>query len=199
MAKKKTPKPNAPYEIPPLKIKPGKLILACDPGSRNFGLSLVGVADGKVTVYANTVLMTPVNNLVNFNQAAQEFLAEIDHWMQFKPNAIIAERFQTRGNGGPLIEMVSSMLGLMKGKYSNLPMKLTVASAWKNKFNRRFDADLKEIYPTVAVQPHQLDATLIGIYGLEQGMKADIAYDYHDIISQTEATSLLGLRKIRKD
>lgn len=198
MAKKKTPKPNTPYEIPTLTIKADKLILACDPGSRNFGLSLVGVTDGKIKVYANTVLMTPVNNLVNFNKASADFLAEIEQWMAFKPNAIIAERFQTRGNGGPLIEMVSSMLGLMRGRYSNLPMKLTVASAWKNKFNRRFETDLKEIYPTVAVQPHQLDATLIGIYGLEQGMQADIDYDYTDIIAQTEATSLLELRKPKR-
>ena len=118
--------------------------------------------------------------------------------MIYQPDGIIAERFQTRGNGGPLIEQVSSMLGLIRGRYPKIPIKLTVASAWKNKLNRRFECDLKEIYPTVAVQPHQLDATLIGVYGLESGLDTNIDYDLEDIISQVENTSLIGLRKMKE-
>lgn len=197
MAKKKKHKPNATYELPknPSWVA-DKFILGHDPGSRNYGLALVGLQGDSVKVFANTVLMTPVDNLVNFNAARENYLSEIASWVKLqKPNGMIAERFQTRGNGGPLIEMVSCMLGLLGGTYPKMPLKLTIASAWKNKVQKRFDVDLKEIYPTTGVQPHQLDAALIGIYGLEQGLGRDLDYDLRDMIAQVEATSLLPLKK----
>ena len=90
------------------------------------------------------------------------------------------------------------MLGLVAGTYPKVPFKLTIASSWKNKVQKRFDVDLKEVYTETLVQPHQLDAALIGIYGLEQGLKRDLDYSLEDIISQAEATSLIGLRNRRK-
>ncbi len=192
MAKKKKPMKYREYELPEfLDPPPEKLMLGCDPGSKNFGISLVGVRRGKPVVYANGVLNFPVNDLINFNGMADKFLNEIDDWMAFKPDAIIGERFQSRGGSsmGPLIEQVSVMLGLMH-QYG-VPMKLTVASAWKNAFNRRFQTDLKEIYPTVSVQPHQLDASLIAIYGLEKGLDLLLNYTPESIISQVERTSTL--------
>jgi hypothetical protein len=185
------------YKLPAkLKGRPTKLILGCDPGSANFGISLVGIERNRPRVYANSVLMHPVNDLINFNRVSQEFLIELDGWMAFEVNGVIAERFQTRGNGGPLIEQVSAMLGLMTAAYA-VPIKLTIASAWKNAFNRRFGVDLKEIYPTIEVQPHQLDAALIGIYGLEQGLDLELDYTPDEIIEQVERTSLIPLRKRR--
>jgi hypothetical protein len=203
MARKKklNPKPNTPYELPTgLKLVADKFVLGLDPGSKNMGISLVGVHNGKVKVFANSVMMHPVNNLVNFSRSSDAFLWEIFQWVDMqKPDGIIAERFQTRGHGGSLIEMVSSMLGLIRGALPNTPIKLTIASAWKNKFNRRFECDLKDIYPDVLVQPHQLDATLIGIFGLEAGTSGgDLDYDFNDIIKQVEATSLIGLRKVKE-
>jgi Holliday junction resolvasome RuvABC endonuclease subunit len=190
MAKKKKPMKYREYELPQfLYPPPEKLMLGCDPGSRSFGISLVGVRKSKPVVYANGVLNFPVNDLINFNGMADKFLNEIDDWMAFKPDAIIGERFQTRGNGGPLIEQVSVMLGLMH-QYG-VPMKLTVASAWKNAFNRRFQTDLRQIYPTVSVQPHQLDASLIAIYGLEKGLDLLLNYTPDSIIAQVERKSLI--------
>ena len=196
MAKKKTQKPNEYYELPEaISCTAEKLVLGMDPGSRNFGISLVGTKNRKVRVYANSVLMHPVNNLVDFVTARQLFMSEINAWMRLQmPHGLVAERFQTRGNGGPLIEMVSNMTGLIAGKYDNLPVKLTIASAWKNRFNRRWDCDLKEIYPTTKVQPHQLDATLIAIFGLESGLGVDLDYSVANIIKQVEATSLVSLK-----
>ncbi len=197
MAKKrKAPKPNAEYVLPAsLGGRPEKLLLAMDPGSRNFGIALVGIEKGKPRVYANSVLTRPLNDLVAFNAARTIFLKEIAGWMAFKPDGIIGERFQTRGNGGPLIEQVSAMLGLIGGQYPKVPVKLTIASAWKNAFNTRFSCDLKEIYPEIGVQPHQLDAALIGVYGLEKGTGIKLEYKPADIIKQVESTSLIGLRK----
>jgi hypothetical protein len=196
MVKKKTQKPNEYYSLPEaIKCTADKLVLGMDPGSRNFGISLVGTKNGKVKVYANSVLMRPVNNLVDFIMSTDAFSEELASWLALhEPDGIVAERFQTRGNGGPLIEMVSSMVGVVRGTYPHIPMKLTIASAWKNRFNRRWGVDLKEIYPTTKVQPHQLDATLIAIFGLESGMDVELDYTIPNIISQVEATSLVSLK-----
>lgn len=194
MARKKKTKKIIPYELPELDIQADKLVLGADPGSKNFGISLVGLHKGKVTVYANSVMMCPVDSLVEFSRTSTAFLRELKGWMAYQPDGVVAERFQTRGNGGPLIELVSSMLGLIRGRYPTLPVKLTIASAWKNRVQRRFGVDLREIYPEIAVQPHQLDAALIGVYGLEEGLQTTIDYDLEDIIAQVESTSLIGTK-----
>lgn len=210
MAKTKKRKPNTPYRLPKtLGSKPDKLVLAMDPGSRNFGIALVGLEGKKVKCYANSVLMRPVNDLVRFGDAVRPFLGEINGWMGFEPNGLIAERFQTRGNGGPLIEQVSCMLGLIAGYWPRTPIKLTIASAWKNSMHRRFadqfrgtdycnekgEFDLRAVYKQIAVQPHQLDAALIGVYGLEQGLGIDIEFNFDAFVSQVERTSLIPIRK----
>jgi hypothetical protein len=197
MAKKKRePKPNQKYKMPKIRIgKSVTLMLGMDPGSRNFGISLVGLSGKKIKVYANSVLMHPVNDLIDFVSAREIFLDEIATWFQHEVKGIIGERFQTRGIGGPLIEQVSAMLALVSCAYRDKWFKLTTASTWKNKLNRRFDIDLKEIYPQVLTQPHQLDATMIAIYGLEEMIGAQIDYDLDDILVQIEATSLIDLRK----
>lgn len=194
--KKTAPKPNKEYTLPQkLGIRPDKLILSMDPGSRNFGIALVGLRKGKPRVYANTVLTNPVNDLVAFSRTRQAFLQEIERWVSFEPNGVVAERFQTRGIGGPLIEQVSAMLGLIGGAYPDLPIKLTIASVWKNSMQRRFNVDLRELYKEIGVQPHQLDAALIGVYGLEQGLGLTLDFDLDDFIGQVERTSLIGLRR----
>lgn len=194
MARKKKPKKITRYTMPNLVIKADKLVLSADPGSRNFGIALVGLENNQVKVYANSVMMQPVDDLVAFTDTSTTFLKEIQQWMAFRPDGVVAERFQTRGNGGPLIEMVSSMLGLIRGRYPKIPIKLTIASAWKNRVQRRFGVDLREVYTEIAVQPHQLDAALIGVFGLEEGLATVLDYDLDDVIAQVEATSLIGTK-----
>jgi hypothetical protein len=180
------------YEKPSLaqihKDKPEKLILACDPGTANFGIALVGLVKGKPRVYANAVMMRPMNDLKKVNKQGSQFKLELAQWLSARPGGIIAERFQTRGIGGTTIETVSCMLGILS--CFGLPMKAVVASQWKNEFKRRFGQDLKELYPTVSVAPHQLDAALIGIYGLEQGMGTKFEWEYKSIFKQVESTAL---------
>lgn len=197
MAKKKKPRKFIPYDFDDLdgsvKGNPKKIILGCDPGSRNYGIALVGLEGNKPKVYANAVMMQPVNTLLTFNATLSAYEAEIERWIAQGVDGIVAERFQTRGNGGPLIEQVSVMIGTLR-QYKK-PIKAIVASQWKNEFKRRFDRDLKELYDDVAVQPHQLDAALIGIYGLEQGLGVKLDWDYKQVFKQVEKTSLIGLRK----
>lgn len=199
--KKKEVKLNAEYEIVPMKFHPAtKRILAFDPGSRNMGVSLIAANEKlKVKVVANSIVTNPVNDLVSFNASSSKFMDEIDRWIAcYAPHAVIAERFQTRGNGGPLIEMVSSMLGLIRGTNRGLPCKLTTAATWKNAFHRRFNVELDDLYKLTLTTPHQLDSIFIGIYGLEQGMQVELDYDPFDIVQQAENTSAVRLINKRR-
>jgi len=202
--KKKIRKPNRPYELPPFVASPEVLVLGLDPGTRNFGIALVGLEKGKVKVYANSVMTNPIHDLTKYGPQRAKFKREIMEWAKLNPTGLVGERFQTRGNGGPTIESVSMMLAIT-GEIIPKPIKLVVASEWKNKFNRRFAdghevALLKRIYPELKVEAHQFDAALIGIYGLEKGLGRDLKYTPKDIIRQVEKTSLLDLkaRKVPK-
>ena len=197
MAKRKPSKPNKEYVGPTQVGACDTLVLGMDPGSRNFGIALVGLSRNKIKVFATSVLTTPIDDLVDFESATTPFLKEMKRWTKFGPDYMVAERFQTRGNGGPLIEKVSAMIGMLKGAYPKTFMKLTIASTWKNRFNRRHELDLKEVYPEVLVQPHQLDAALLGIYGLEECLGRTVDYDLENIFKQVESTSLIGLRKTK--
>jgi len=63
--------------------------------------------------------------------------------------------------------------------------------------NDEGEFDLRAVYKRIKVEPHQLDASLIGIYGLEQGLNIVIDFDFEDWVSQVEASSRIPLRKRR--
>lgn len=196
MKKKRKPPKIKHYEVPELTITPDmKLVLGCDPGTRNFGIALVGVSKGKPLVLANSMLMSPMDNMMTYNESREKFLVEFDRWVEVGAKAIIAERFQTRGLLGPLVETVSAMIGAL-GEY-RLPVKAIIASQWKTAFKRRFGTDLKELYDQVNVQPHQLDAALIGIYGLEMATSQQLTWTPEQVFRQVEKTSLIGLRRTK--
>jgi hypothetical protein len=193
--KKKQRKPNAEYTLPSITLKKStRVIIGIDPGSRNMGISAVALNDkNNVRCVANAIVTNPIYDLTTFNMQRQMFLSEIDRWYElFNPVAFVAERFQTRGIGGPLIEYVSSMLGLIGGRY-NIPVKLTTAATWKNRYNRRFDLQLEDVYKMSRVTPHQLDSSLIGVYGWESGLKQDLEYDPISYMKTVEQSSLVRL------
>lgn len=191
---KKIRKENATYEIPDITLQSKtKRILALDPGSRNMGISLVATNGAKYKVIANSIVTNPLHDLTNIGIQRKLFLDEIDGWInQFQPDGIIAERFQTRGLQGPLVELVSVMLGLLASY--KVPVKFITAATWKNAWHRRFDPLLlDDLYKTCLTTPHQLDASFIGFYGLELGLGIDIDYDPHEVIKQVEQSSLVRL------
>lgn len=77
----------------------------------------------------------------------------------------------------------------------DLPIKLIPAVTWKSAIKRE-GVDLKEVYRKCRAQPHQVDATLIGVYvGLYafklKGFKgSNISKLMPGIIKQIEDTSL---------
>lgn len=200
---KKIRKPNKEYTLETCGRKHDYRILACDPGTKNFGISCVGVKDGKVDVIANAVLTNPMYELTaNVMRQRDLFSAEVRQWFKlYSPNLVIAERFQTRGNGGPTIETVSLMLGLL-GAFRKVPYKYVVASQWKNAFNKRWAEGNKEflkgLYADCLTTPHQLDASLIGVYGLEYALQKELDYNPSRMIEMVESTSCLDLRKPKK-
>lgn len=203
MAKKKVRKPNKEYTLVPCTRKHDYRILACDPGTKNFGIACVGVRDGKVDVIASAVLTHPMYELTADVMRQRElFSKEIRQWFKlYSPNLVIAERFQTRGNGGPTIETVSLMLGLL-GAFKRIPYKYVIAGQWKNAFNKRWangDKEfLKDLYKDCRTTPHQLDASLIGVYGLEYALRVELKYNPNRMIEMVETTSRMELRRPRK-
>lgn len=198
---KKPPKPNAEYELHAPSVKAKYRVLALDPGSRNMGISVVGIHNKKVKVIANSLMTNPMTSLVNgLNTSLNVYLAEIDRWItKYEPECIILERFQSRGGMGPLIELVSGMVMAVCTEYRDRPCKVITAATWKNQFHRTFkDYELNDVYPECLTTPHQLDATLIGIYGLQLVTRTEWEYEPWDIVAQVEATSCLPLRTKRK-
>lgn len=197
---KKPIKPNKEYTLPESSglLDSTKRVLALDPGSRNCGISVVACNEhGKVKIVANSLVTKPISDLVAYGQQRNDFLAEIDKWVEvYQPNGIVVERFQTRGQSGPLIEYVGVMVGLLGGY--RMPIKAITASTWKNAWNRRFDPlTLDAMYAECAITPHQLDACFIGIFGLEKGTGSLLDYDPHKIMMQAENASRLPPKQKR--
>jgi len=185
--KKKERKPNKDYELLAYNGKSKVRVLAFDPGSRNMGVEII----------ANSIMTHPINDLVRFGELRPLFFAEVDLWIaKYRPRAIVAERFQTRGLMGPLIEQVSIMLGLLAGRY-NLPIKFITAATWKNKYQDRYRCDLKVIYKEVCVEAHPFDACLIGAYGLEAGLGKALHHPPDIMMAQAEERSCLPLKMRR--
>lgn len=88
------------------------------------------------------------------------------------------------------------MLGILSS--FGLPVLFTTAATWKNRYQKRFNVDLRQIYNELQVAPHQLDSALIGCFGLESGTKQYIDFSIDDVIAQVTDTSLIPL-KIKKN
>ena len=180
---------NSDYELPSLSHFSKKRILAFDPGSVNMGVSLVELKGNKPVVLFNATLMHPLHSIVNFKEERVAFLNEVQQWIDlYKPKAIVAERFQSRGLKGATVECVSMMLGMLS--MLDLPVLFITASTWKNKYQRKFNCNLRDVYKTILTTPHQLDASLIGCYGLEVGTKQDYDFTLKSVIKQVEKTAL---------
>lgn len=189
------------YVIPEFAEQPENVVrvLSFDPGSVNMGCSLVEYDKSakKITVLANTVLTHPLHDIKAFIKERQRFVDEINLWINAgRPSAIVAERFQSRGLRGTTIECVCMMLGILSS--FGLPVLFITAATWKNRYQKRFGIDLKEIYSELQVAPHQLDSALIGCFGIESGTKQYIDFSFDDVSNQVTDTSLIPL-KIKKN
>jgi hypothetical protein len=147
----------------------GYRILGCDPGVRNFGIAVIeyDMEPFKAKILMNRMVLHTVDDLKGSNAKLQILAYEKELKKvikEFKIESICAERFQTRGNGGPTIEYVSVMIGRMATMVKQEVLYITAAQ-WKNRINAQVSLD--EMY-SLSPSNHQLDASLIGLYGAQQ-------------------------------
>lgn len=172
-----------------------KRVVGLDPGSANFGISLVDmeVSTGAIRPVRTSLLKSPVRSLARGLPAqVAEFVKEMDGWLlESGAHGWVAERFQSRGLMGATVELVTFMCGVMAAHY-RLPYKLVTAATWKNQVNRKiaggwssFDG-LDTAYKWAKIQPHQLDSALIAVYGLEQGTDVAPRYGLRRFIKRLE-------------
>lgn len=181
------------YELK-AKAKRHKRILAFDPGTRNMGLSCVELRGDRPVVLANVTMESPLHDIPSFMQQRDSFIKEVKYWIKvFDPDAIVAERFQSRGLMGSTVECVSMMLGMLG--MLGLPVLFITASTWKNKYQKRFDCSLRDIYKEIHTTPHQLDSSLIGCYALEVGTSKLYDFNLGYIIDAVYDTTLNGVKK----
>ena len=154
-------------------------LLAADPGVSNYGYCVIQACISeekgieRVRIHRFGRLHTTVRSLVGVEapkgiKAYAECTEELRS--TFGVDAFIAERFQTRGNGGPTIELISSMLGVtcLQMLSNGCRTRLIIASQWKTAFGRNCGS-LEEVYleaKKAKITPHEVDAFCIGLYGL---------------------------------
>lgn len=177
------------YELPHIGQTKHKRILSFDPGTKNMGISCVELIKDKPHVLCNATMENPLHDIKAFMQQRDLFVSEVQAWIDmFEPQAIVAERFQTRGLKGPTIECVSMMLGILG--MMGLPVLFVPAVVWKNRFQKRFSTDLREMYQYINTTPHQLDASLIGCYGLEVAQSRQLDFTIERILREVYKTGV---------
>ena len=155
-------------------------LLACDPGTANFGYAVIeaqiedGLCPSQFKVLQYGKLNCTIRQLTGkMSDNIGMYVATIKFLMSKYPelNGAIMERFQTRGIGGPTIELVSLMIGVTSTFFyeKDLPVKAIIASQWKQACTRS-DIVLDDMYAkykdSVKATPHEVDAVMIGLYGL---------------------------------
>ena len=144
------------------------LIAAFDPGSKNFGVSIVDPHTLKIKAHwLNPYTVQTLGDDKRPQIAGyKKFLRDMKR--KHKCTHLIAERFQARGSlSGISIEVVSFMLGLAEANFAG-NTRFVIASQWKTAYNRS-GLDLKALYKELwqkpyRITPHQIDASLIGMW-----------------------------------
>ena len=156
----------------------GLRVLGFDPGVANFGV-FGGVLHGvksikRVSPIVSTMLRNTIRSLTgDFSDNLSAFRSEVEnHIRRVNPDVVVIERFQSRGLRGPVVELVSFMIGAISGIVARMEeelghhivLKVVVASQWKNEVNRSFGLDTlySQLKPT---QYHRLDAFLMSMVG----------------------------------
>ena len=147
-------------------------VLAFDPGSKNFGWSVVCGRKKKNKLelrilcsghIVNTMNQMKIGPLHKKQRAA--FVEEILAIKNSYPlNYFVAERYMNRGIRGTLIEAVAMMLDAATSSLK-LPYTLLAAVTWKRALDK-CGVDLKQAYKWCKATPHQLDATMMGVFAL---------------------------------
>ncbi len=149
--------------------RPSLRVLGLDPGTTNFGWSVIEVSDRLgVKVLGVGLVKNTIKGLTgNLEQDYRAFKDEIySLLMEQRPNVIVAERFMSRGMKGTTIEAVNIMIGgLMSISQEEGPddTRLVTAAQWKNELNKV--VNLETVYQTCKpLTAHECDSMMIALY-----------------------------------
>lgn len=151
-----------------------KIIISADPGKENFSVAIQIIDDEKPSIEYVQLLPYRITELRE--NANPPFLTQLEQFIEFfngiidkyNPIECTMERFQIRfRTGGAVAEVVNVMLGVCSCicYYRKIPIKLVIASEWKNHYNRISEISLEDTYRCVKrLPPHIIDSAFIGLY-----------------------------------
>ena len=195
-------------------------ILSNDPGASikvaGYGYAVVQVRrkDKRLACRILENGVVPMDATITQLKDSKLYLVQREAYLKFMGSkmkafpgiqAIVAERYMSRGRMGATGEYVNHMLGALGTTYPNLPVKWMSAASWKNAV-RRSDVDLDYTYKIVRTTKHQLDACLQGIWAACFAFKEKDFGSFQlkkllpGLLDQIEATSTAPLhnRKIKR-
>lgn len=152
-------------------------VLAHDPGSTSYGFSVVEGYKVGTKLKLKILIAGHVQNTIKQMKVGLVHKKQIDAYVEelleikkkYKPQRFIAERYMNRGLKGTLIEVVSGMLHIAV-RTLKLPYRFIAAVTWKRSITR-CGVDLKIAYKWCKTTPHQLDATMMGVFALMKILK----------------------------
>ena len=150
--------------------------LCCDPGTVNFGLSVIDIDEGtgEIEILTSRCLSNPVKQLElgDLRRFGEEITQVVD---KYEITHIAVEKFVNRGIKGKIIECINVMIGYLfwMAVDRDLQIKTVGSLTWKPAFNRFHGPDaLSELYQKSkdfkigrrAIPLHPIDSVLIGLY-----------------------------------
>jgi Holliday junction resolvasome RuvABC endonuclease subunit len=187
-------------------------ILGLDPGSVNYGFSVVRFDQvGKKLEYKILecgMLGSLLKDLSKPHKATlKKHLKEIKGILSdYQIDYIFAERYMTRGIKGATVEAVNQMLGALdvsvKQEVTEMP-----ASTWKNRVNKfwqlKDEGTKKGVYSRSRTLPHEVDATLQCFWLAEKKLGIDILprfkkkREQDNFLKSLEICTTSPLRKVK--
>lgn len=167
--------------------------IGTDPGSSNYGYSIaefsikkeklcfdlleIGMFISTLTNLTTKELKPPKSKRRKRTPMVMEqpFVIQFDDFLnewnsiikEFSPSKVSSERFQPRGRGGgKTIELVNMMNGSVAtlARSHGADYECFTAATWKNEVNKIITLD--ELYKTLHIPPHIVDAVLINVHGI---------------------------------
>jgi hypothetical protein len=161
-------------------------VLGFDPGRKNFGCFAGKIVNGILIPLESSMLQNPIQELKGDNLGAiGTYTEEMRSFIAcYEPDAIVIERFMSRGLKGKTIELVSLMVGILASlvyEYRlqgfNITIQSVTAASWKNRVNKVFP--LVDVYADLKphkVPDHCVDAALMSLYAISEGKENPYLY-----------------------
>ncbi len=158
-------------------------VLSVDPGSTNFGFSIIEVFNKKPRIVACGLLdkryLIHSLNEQTLSAAVMTFQKAFTALLRSsRADCISAERYliQRRGTTG---ESVNMMLAIMAA--SGKPMQIFMAATWKAKLKKHLGCNLEEVYKITRsgkklIPDHAIDATMQGLFFCERELQVPLRW-----------------------